>query len=96
MGKVYRVTVRHPTLHAREAVKYGGKQVVVQTWAYYRLAYSAAQRRADFDRRDAIPGVMGKWDQVLEAAVFKVEVAPDAAFQDISASYQIEEAKPSS
>jgi hypothetical protein len=39
---------------------------------------------------------MGKWDQVLEAAVFKVEVAPSAAFQDITASYQLDEAKPSS
>lgn len=92
VGKVYRVTVRYPYLRERRRVKYGSKQVVSQTWSYYLMSYSAAQRRARHEAETAIPGVPGKWDEALANAMFKVEVAPSAVFRDISDIYDVESA----
>ena len=92
MGKVYRVTVRYPQLGARERVKLGGKQTVVQTWAAYLRAHEMAQRGLARAREVGFEYGVTFHTKALEDAVFKVEVAPNAAFQDISGIYNVEAA----
>ena len=89
VAKVYRVTVRYPRIGRGQAVKLGGQQVVSQTWRYYLECYAMAQRRLRHSQEAGNAEAVAMWEQVLANAVFKVEVAPSAAFQDISASYDV-------
>lgn len=93
---VYRVTVQYPEVNRysppRSRVKYGGKQVVSQTWSYYLTAYAFAQRRADYERQFLLPGVPGKWDDALASAVYKVEAVESVKFIDITDQYDVAKA----
>jgi hypothetical protein len=94
---VYRVTVKYPEVSIwggspRLRVKYGGKQVVSQCWSYYLMAYANAQRRARNDAVGKLPDFEGPWDLALKNAVYKVEVAPNTAFEDQSHLYDVEQA----
>lgn len=93
VAKVYRVTVHYPRVGYRQrdsAVKLGGKQVVSQTWSYYKACYALAQRRLRHSQEAGNTEAVTMWEHALSNAVFKVEVAPNAAFQDISDAYDIE------
>jgi hypothetical protein len=76
VAKVYRVEVRYPPRGGRITVKYGGKQMVAQTWRHYQMAV----RSCKFHGLD------------LSSGVFKVGVANSAVFQDITAMYETEQA----
>lgn len=73
VAKVYRVEVRYPGYIRQRpiVVKYGGKQMVTQTWRYYLAKWRACKASG----KDASDGH------------FKVGVANTAVFQDISALY---------
>lgn len=95
MGKVYRVTVTHPRPTARTVVKHGTKSMLTQTWAAYLKAHKSARwyvERCRYRDNPFYAHEAERYEDAIAHASFKVEVAPNAAFQDISASYDVDAA----